>query len=195
MTPNDPGSSAEPTAPGKPLFPAIIALLTGPFHGHLFVIEQASTTIGRDLANNITVRGGLMIWTFRETQQEFQWALSVRENHNARHYISLHTEVVAMLDYLDGIHQVGHDLPSGTPIRADSHVAQVGLLEFDPTQETTAQLQQPSTLAIINDLVTSTTNAYQGRVDPATNAQQAGVSQVYQRVEQLAVFSVLPYKK
>jgi hypothetical protein len=40
-----------------------------------------------------------------------------------------------MLDLLDGSANVGRDLPAGTPILADTQVAQVGLLEFSPTTQ------------------------------------------------------------
>jgi hypothetical protein len=77
------------------------------------------------------LHGGLNIWAFRDTQQVFQWALSARDDWNAKDYGSLRTHVISMLDYLDGSANVGRDTPAGTPILANRQIAQMGLLEFD----------------------------------------------------------------
>jgi serine/threonine protein kinase len=57
-----------------------------------------------------------------------------------------------------------------------------------------AQLALPSSLALLNDMVTQSTNAYQGRNNPATGQQQIGVAQIYRLVQLLAAFEVKPYK-
>jgi hypothetical protein len=56
-----------------------------------------------------------------------------------------------------------------------------------------SQLAQPAALALINDMVTQATYAYQGTNDPATGQQQDGMSQLYQEVQKLAAFTVKPY--
>ncbi len=198
------------------------------------------------------LHGGLVIWAFRDTRQVYQWGLSARDDWNAQDYGGVRARAIAMLDYLDGSANVARDVPAGTPILADSHIAQVGLLEFDPTHQnppgylyhidlhlngvlqapgatqdqraeaakiaaglsnvklaltqarhdatllvhmSDSQLAQPSTLSLINDLVTATTTAYQGQTTSAPNQTKDGMSQLYPEIQQLAAFTVTAYPK
>jgi len=73
----------------------------------------------------------------------------------------------------------------------------LGQLRHDAIQlvhMSNAQLAQPSSLALLNDMVTQADNAYKGRNDSATGQQQIGVSQIYRLVQLLATFEVKPYK-
>ena len=81
------------------------------------------------------LHGGLVIWAFRDTRQVNQWAVTARDDWNAQDYYGVRERAIAMLDYLDGSANVARDVPAGTPILADSHIAQVGLLEFDPAHQ------------------------------------------------------------
>lgn len=56
-----------------------------------------------------------------------------------------------------------------------------------------AQMAQPSTLSLLNDLVTATTTAYQGKTNPATNQMEDGMSQLYPEAQKLATFRVTSY--
>jgi eukaryotic-like serine/threonine-protein kinase len=58
-----------------------------------------------------------------------------------------------------------------------------------------AQLAQPSTLSLLNDMVIAATNAYQGQANPSTNQTQNGMSQLYVQIQKLAMFSVTPYRR
>lgn len=58
MMPSDHGSANQPNQPDQPAqpsFPAVIEFLTGPLRGRLYTIEQATTSIGRDPANDVAV--------------------------------------------------------------------------------------------------------------------------------------------
>jgi len=57
-----------------------------------------------------------------------------------------------------------------------------------------AQLALPSSLNLLNDLVTQANNAYTGLTNPSTGQVQSGISQVHLNVERLATFAVKPYK-
>lgn len=198
------------------------------------------------------LQGGLNIWTYRNTQQVFQWALIARTDWNDQKYFTLHNQLVMILDYLDGSSEVKNDVPPGTPLLADQRTSQVGLLELEPGKQdpegyfyhialhlngvlqspgstaaqrseatkinatlnnmkgwlgqarqdakqlvskSSSQLSQSDTLTVLNDLVTQTTNAYQGTTDPATGQTLGGATQLYPAVQTLAAFSVTPYKK
>jgi len=199
----------------------------------------------------VHLQGGLNIWTYRNTQQVLQDALSARDDWNIQHFNTLRHQIVAILDYLDGTSEVYQDVAPGTSVQANPQYAQIGLLEFDPahqnppgylyhialhlngvlsspgstqyqrnlaTQINTAlnnvkgwlgqarhdaaqlvrmndtQLAQQSTLTLINDMVTQTNNAYTGYTNPATGQLQAGVTQLYQQIQQLATLQVQTYK-
>lgn len=57
-----------------------------------------------------------------------------------------------------------------------------------------AQLAQPSSLALLNDMVAQANNAYMGRTDSSTGQLQMGIAQIYQDVQRLAAFEVKVYK-
>ncbi len=79
--------------------------------------------------------GGLNLWTFRNTQKLLEWAGSARDEWSSKDFVSMHRQIVSILDYLDGEALVQQDVPPGTPILADRQIAQVGLLELDPARQ------------------------------------------------------------
>lgn len=58
----------------------------------------------------------------------------------------------------------------------------------------TAQLLLPSTLPLLDDLQINAYYAYVGRLDPATNQQQPGATQISYNIERLATFDMQAYK-
>ena len=81
------------------------------------------------------IHGGLDIWTYRNTQSILQWAGDARDAWSAKNFTLMHQKVVTILDYLDGSKFVQQDVPPGTPILADPHIAQIGLLQLHANQE------------------------------------------------------------
>lgn len=53
-----------------------------------------------------------------------------------------------------------------------------------------AQLQQPSTLNLINDMIDSATNAYSGQIDPSTGEMHEGVSWIHDHMQLIATFNI-----
>jgi serine/threonine protein kinase len=60
---------------------------------------------------------------------------------------------------------------------------------------TNAQLLQPATQNILNDMVAQAGYAFNGRTDPSTGKFQEGVKQLYYDTQQLATFDVRPYSQ
>ena len=56
-----------------------------------------------------------------------------------------------------------------------------------------SQLAQATTLDILDDLETQANYAFAGRIDPSTDAQQAGTIQVHYDIQQLPTFTIQPY--
>jgi hypothetical protein len=57
------------------------------------------------------------------------------------------------------------------------------------------QLLLPSSLLILDDMTTQALHAYTGRLDPRTNEVQGGVTQIHDRLGQLATFDITPYSR
>jgi hypothetical protein len=55
---------------------------------------------------------------------------------------------------------------------------------------TDAQLRQPATLNLINDMIDNTTNAYSGEIDPASGQMREGVSWLHDHMQLIANFSI-----
>ena len=55
------------------------------------------------------------------------------------------------------------------------------------------QLNQPSTLDIINDMIENATYAYTGWLDPATGTMHQGVTWIYAHMQELATITITPY--
>lgn len=55
---------------------------------------------------------------------------------------------------------------------------------------TDAQLQQPATLALLDDMVTNATYAYLGQLDLTTNTVKPGILQVHYDIQKLATFTI-----
>jgi serine/threonine protein kinase len=82
--------------------------------------------------NALGLPGGLSYWLSTNTDQVRGLAASTPASWSAQNTIHLRRQLVRVLDYLDGAEAVGADLPAGTPLLVDPHLARVGLLEFNP---------------------------------------------------------------
>ena len=86
--------------------------------------------------------GGLDIWVFRNTEKILEWSTSARDDFNGTTSTSglVHSLVISILDYLDGIPNVHVDVPVGTPINADANIARVSLLTVDKAAQSAPNL-------------------------------------------------------
>ena len=58
---------------------------------------------------------------------------------------------------------------------------------------TNAQLLQPTTLTILNDLAVQTQNAYAGQINPTTGQSEGGALWTYNNLQRLVAFDIRPY--
>lgn len=58
---------------------------------------------------------------------------------------------------------------------------------------TKAQLFQPATLTILNDLAAQTQNAYTGPINPTTSQSEGGALWIYNNIQRLVAFDIRPY--
>ncbi len=86
--------------------------------------------------------GGLDIWVFRNTEKILEWSTSARDDFNGTTSTAglVHSLVISILDYLDGIPNVHVDVPAGTPINADANIARVSLLTVDKAAQSAPNL-------------------------------------------------------
>ncbi|MEO6891840.1 MAG: hypothetical protein ABI456_19745, partial [Ktedonobacteraceae bacterium] len=78
-----------------------------------------------------SLNGGLNIWFFENTRKVLEWATAARGTGPSQPQ-PMHRQFIRILDYLDGTNYVHLDVPPGTPIIADPHIARVPLLTIDP---------------------------------------------------------------
>jgi len=99
---------------------------------HYSVLNHLRHLLAEDTTlHKLGLPGGLGIWLFRNTEKVLEWAGSARDSWERNETISIHNQVVRILDYLDGLAYVQQDVPAGTPILVNPKIALVALLEFD----------------------------------------------------------------
>jgi hypothetical protein len=57
------------------------------------------------------------------------------------------------------------------------------------------ELEQPSSLSLLNDMASQALDAFAGRIDPSTGEVQEGVIQAHYNIQRLATFNITAYKK
>lgn len=94
------------------------------------------------LADDPTVKatglsGGLDIWLYRNTEKILEWASSARDadQPETRNLALIRRQLTRIVDYLDGVVYAQRDLP-GQPILADPVISRIGMLTFDPANQT-----------------------------------------------------------
>ncbi len=80
------------------------------------------------------LHGGLAFWFARDTSAVSDAADGLARDWQDKDASTLHTQVVRILDYLDGSSYIAPDVPAGTPFLADSQTAQVALLGPTPDE-------------------------------------------------------------
>lgn len=80
---------------------------------------------------DLGIPGGLDIWLFRNSQKILEWSGGARDDWSARNTPLMHRYFIRILDYLDGLAYVQNDVPAGSPVLVNAHLAQVALLEFN----------------------------------------------------------------
>lgn len=85
----------------------------------------------------IGLHGGLDIWLFRDGQKLLEWADSARDvwGKGPEQAALMHRQLIRMVEYLDGWRVALQELPQGTPLLVDSHIALVAMRELAVGQE------------------------------------------------------------
>ena len=74
------------------------------------------------------LHGGLAFWFAKNMATIAELASSARDAWHSQDAITIHDQIIRILDYLDGTSFVHTDVPRGTPLLADPQTAQVALL-------------------------------------------------------------------
>ncbi len=74
------------------------------------------------------LHGGLAFWFVKNAATIASLAHSLTDDWQKKDATDIHTQVIRMLDYLDGTSSVATDVPPGTPLLANAQIAQVALL-------------------------------------------------------------------
>ncbi|HTK08239.1 MAG TPA: hypothetical protein VL485_13790 [Ktedonobacteraceae bacterium] len=112
--------------------------------------------------------------------------------------------IAHIVQHLNGLLQAGKFSP---PLRAQATQIVAGLDNIQHWLEqvrsdarqimrmTDAQLRQPATLSLINDMITNVTNAFAGQPDPVTGQMHEGISWIHEHMQSLATIDISPYRK
>jgi transcriptional regulator with XRE-family HTH domain len=138
--------------------------------------------------------GGIAIWLYRNTQQIYQWSISAVDNWQSDGITNvslIRQDIIHLLDYLDGIAYVQHDLPASTPnpVLVDARMGTFGLLQFDPQQPLPGYLQHMS--IHLNGLTSSPgannlMREHAAQILAAANTVNGWFEQIRQDAKQLA---------
>ncbi len=74
------------------------------------------------------LRGGLAFWLNRNTAIVANLAQSLANDWQMKDASTLRTQLITVLDYLDGSNSVNADVPPNTPLQANAHDVQIALL-------------------------------------------------------------------
>ncbi len=239
-----------PSATGT-IYRADLPSTPDPANNNFSILDHERHLAAADpVLDQLGIHGGLGIWLHNNTAQIFGWAETARDHWNGPNtdpnvigYI--HGQMLHILDVLDGMGGVQHDLPPGlNPDQRDAAIARIALIDtpnstppdflnhvifhlnsiaqfpgatsdlrqragqiltsmgmMHPWLEKVKkdaiallndqQLNQPSSLANLNDLVNQAAYAYSGQVDPLTGQlQHEGVQQLYNDIQHLATFQL-----
>ena len=99
------------------------------------------------------LHGGLSLWLYRNAGVVERFAQGAKARFDAGDAQGSLLELVRILEYLDGIKDVGRDVPVGTPIVVNHTFAQVGLLQTHANQDPPAYLYHVG--LHLNGLITS----------------------------------------
>ena len=102
---------------------------------HLYYQET-----GTDFHKVLARTGGLDIWVFRNTEKLLEWSVAARDAFDGTNsnYVSMNSQFIRILDYLDGLQNIYRDVPTGTDFLADRAGGLTGLLTIDPADQTLA---------------------------------------------------------
>jgi hypothetical protein len=217
---------------------------------HYSYLDHIRHLLAQDLTlQELGMQGGLDAWFYENVKSVLKWARTAQDAGNSKNFPVLHSNVVSILDYLDGINLVASDVPPGTPITADPQLSRVPILSLDTdsgnqkpsgyihhiethlqgladssdatdAQRTLAgkidnelntingllqqvrqdakqlvnlsntQIATSAAASLLADLVEKANSAFAGQLDPATNRQRGGVTQVHEALPQLATLNV-----
>jgi transcriptional regulator with XRE-family HTH domain len=138
--------------------------------------------------------GGIDIWLYRNAQQVYRGSIDAVSNWQSERgaNISLvRQDILRILDYIDGIDYVQHDVPTSTPyqVRVDAPTSTFGLLQFYPIQPLPGYLQHMSVHLIGVASSPGANNLIQEHADQilaAANTVKGWFEQIRQDARQLA---------
>jgi hypothetical protein len=157
---------------------------------HYSLLDHLRHLLAKDpTIESIGLSGGLDIWLYRNTGKVLEWASAARDDWTAGDATAqLRSQVIRVLDYLDGSSYVWHDVPPGTPLLVDAKSGRIGLLEFIQTQIPPGYLAHVNIhlLGLINSPgATPEQKRLAARIASAINAVAASMQRIRQDAIQL----------
>jgi serine/threonine protein kinase len=150
----------------------------------------------------LTVRGlhgGLAFWFARDTSAVADAADGLARDWQTKDASTLHTQVVRILDYLDGSSYIQSDVPSGTAFLADPQIAHIALLgpapheayapgfvyQNEPPPGYIYLLQNHLNGALLSPQATATQNQLAIQINSGIDSTRSALTRIYQDAKQL----------
>jgi len=156
-------------------------------HLRHLLVESPELTV-RDL------HGGLAFWFARNTATISELANTARDAWHSHDALTIHDQVIRILDYLDGTAFVHNDVPGDTPLLADPRTVQVALLGPVPQNPDTpgytySNEAAPGYVYLISDhmegaIQSPQTTPEQRKLAISINAGLDDVRHLFEQVEQ-----------
>src|SRR5258708_2525177 len=145
------------------------------------------------------LHGGLAFWFARDTSAVADAADGLARDWQAKDTSTLHTQVVRILDYLDGSSYIQPDVPSGTAFLADPQIAHIALLgpaphdayapgfvyQNEPPPGYIYLLQNHLDGALLSPQATGTQNRLAIQINSGIDSTRGALTRIYQDAKQL----------
>jgi hypothetical protein len=121
------------------------------------------------------MQGGLSTWFYENVKSVRAWANIAQGAGKGGRFSVVHSNIISILDYLDGTNFVAGDVPPGTPITADPQISSLPILSLGPDPAN----QKPSSYIYHLEI------HLQGLIDSpdATDAQRTLASKIDNELE------------
>jgi hypothetical protein len=156
---------------------------------HFSALDHLRHLLADDsMSDMMPLPGGLGVWLLQNLRLVFEWASDARGTGLPTNAVQVRSDVIKILDALDGAESVGKDVPQGTPLLVDPMVSRKPILTIDPKAMVPGYLLDIDTHLFgfsTSPGTTSTQQTLAGKISSELDVVQNVLQQVRQDAKQL----------